>query len=273
MPEQAALILVDSHAHLDLPDFGADRDEVIERAGKSGVKYILCPLDISSRESLAQGFKLKEQRNNIYLAAGLHPHDAKKLRPDHLVQIKEMASAGEIMAIGEIGLDFHYNFSPPDKQLEAFSQQLALASELKLPVIIHSREAAGQIIEIIKSLPYSGGGILHCFSESWPQAKAMVDLGFLVSFSGILTYERAAGVQEAARRLPLDVLLVETDSPYLTPYPDKKLAKRNEPAFVVTTARKLASLKNLSLDQVAEATSANFFRFFRLKNTGSDVKI
>ncbi|HRD02609.1 MAG TPA: TatD family hydrolase [Candidatus Saccharicenans sp.] len=272
MPEEA-LVLVDSHAHLDLRDFNDDRNEVVQRACKNGVKYILCPLDVSSRESLNQGFKLKEERNNIYLAAGLHPHDARKLAPGHLVQIRKMAAAGEIVAIGEIGLDFHYNFSPPDKQIEAFSQQLELASELKLPVIIHSREAAQKIIEIIKSLPYLRGGILHCFSESWPLAKTMINLGFFVSFSGILTYERATDVQEAARRLPLDVLLVETDSPYLTPYPEKKTNKRNEPAFVVTTARKLASLKNISISQVAEASTENFFRFLRLKNTSLDVKI
>ncbi|MDD8019887.1 MAG: TatD family hydrolase [Acidobacteriota bacterium] len=273
MPEQEALILVDSHAHLDMRDFNSDRHEVIQRASKNGVKYILCPLDISSRESLNQGLKLKEERNNIYLAAGLHPHDARKLSPEIFIQIKKMAGSGQILAIGEIGLDFHYNFSPPDKQIEAFSQQLALASELKLPVIIHSREAAGKIIEIIKALFYSGGGILHCFSESWPLARTMIDLGFLISFSGILTYAQATDVQEAARRLPLDRLLVETDSPYLTPYPEKKNNKRNEPAFVVTTARKLASLKDIPPDRVAEATTRNFFRFFRLKNSPAGVKI
>jgi len=267
MPEDVVSTLVDSHAHLDLPDFKADREEIIQRAIKNGVKFILCPLDVSSGESLSQGLKLKEERDYIYLATGLHPHDARKLVPQHFLQIRKMAAAGQILAIGEIGLDFHYNFSPPEKQIAAFRQQLELAAELKLPVIIHSREAGDKIMEIIKSVHYQGGGILHCFSESWPVAKAMIDLGFLVSFSGILTYERATNVQEAARRLPLDVLLVETDSPYLTPYPEKKTHRRNEPSFVVTTARKLASLKNIDFNQVAEATTKNFFRFFRLKNS------
>ena len=267
MADDKITILVDSHAHLDLPDFKADREEVVQRARKNGVKSILCPLDVSSGESLSQGSKLKAEKDYIYLAAGLHPHDARQLTPAHLAQIRKMAAAGQILAIGEIGLDFHYNFSSPENQLEAFRQQLELATELKLPVIIHSREAADKIIEIIKSVRYQLGGILHCFSESWPLAKAMIDLGFLVSFSGILTYERATKVQEAARRLPLDVLLVETDSPYLTPYPEKKTHRRNEPSFVVTTARKLASLKNIDFNQVAEATTKNFFRFFRLKNS------
>jgi TatD DNase family protein len=267
MPEDVVSTLVDSHAHLDLPDFKADREEVIQRAIKNGVKFILCPLDVSSGESLSKGSKLKEEKDYIYLAAGLHPHDAHQLAPAHFTQIRKLAAADQILAIGEIGLDFHYNFSPPEKQIEAFRQQLELAAELKLPVIIHSREAADKIMEVIKSVRYQGGGILHCFSESWSLAEAMVDLGFLVSFSGILTYERATNLQEAARRLPLDVLLVETDSPYLTPYPEKKNHSRNEPSFVVTTARKLASLKNITFDQVAEATTKNFFRFFRLKTS------
>jgi TatD DNase family protein len=176
MADDKITILVDSHAHLDLPDFKADREEVVQRARKNGVKSILCPLDVSSGESLSQGSKLKAEKDYIYLAAGLHPHDARQLTPAHLAQIRKMAVAGQILAIGEIGLDFHYNFSSPENQLEAFRQQLELATELKLPVIIHSREAADKIIEIIKSVRYQLGGILHCFSESWPKQQIMYNV-------------------------------------------------------------------------------------------------
>ncbi|MGB9893443.1 MAG: TatD family hydrolase [Candidatus Saccharicenans sp.] len=257
--------LVDSHAHLDGPEFSQDRAEVLTRAKENSVRWILCPLDIGNENSLRVGLNLSRNHPEIFLAAGIHPHQAKELQEKHLDKIKKLAEEKKILAVGEIGLDFHYNFSPPEKQLEAFRLQLKIASELGLPVIIHSRQAAEKIIDSIKTTGFKEGGILHCFTESWSLAKAMLDKGFMVSFSGILTYKNAENLREIARKLPLECLLVETDSPYLTPFPEKKTWKRNEPAFVVSTVRDLARQKNISVEKMAEITTENFFRFFKLK--------
>jgi len=257
--------LVDSHAHLDMPEFNPDREEVLSRAKSRGVKWVLCPLDVSSESSLRNGLNLQEHHNNIYLAAGLHPHEAKNLKQEHIELIRKLAVEKKIKAIGEIGLDFHYNFSPPEKQIEAFRLQLELAVELQLPVIIHSRLAADKIIETLEAIRFNQTGILHCFTENYELAKVLIARGFLVSFSGIITYQRADNIREAAKKLPLNTILVETDSPYLTPFPEKKTWRRNEPALVVSTAKYLAGLKNISLDELAAITTRNFFDFFGLK--------
>lgn len=265
MSGSKSLSLVDSHAHLDMPEFNSDREDVLLRAEKSGVRWILCPVDLCSEENLKNGLQLQEKHQNIYLAAGVHPHQAKQLNQEHLDLIKKLAADKKILAVGEIGLDFHYNFSSPEKQMEAFGVQLELAAELQLPVIIHSRLAADKVVETIKVTKFNHQGILHCFTESFNLARTMIDQGFLVSFSGILTYTRAENLRETARKLPLTNILVETDSPYLTPFPEKKTRKRNEPAFVVSIAQELARLKNLSLEELSEATTENFFRLFGLK--------
>ncbi|MGB9906693.1 MAG: TatD family hydrolase [Candidatus Saccharicenans sp.] len=258
--------LIDSHAHLDLPDFNQDRPQVVARARQQGVCWILCPLDLCSEESLENGRQLQEKEGGrIFLAAGVHPHQASQLNSGHLETIKKLAAEKKIVAVGEIGLDFHYNFSPPEKQVEAFRLQLELAAELKLPVIIHSRLAEKRLLELIPPSGFPSRGLLHCYTESPTTAKKMVERGFLVSFSGILTYPRADDLRDTARKLPLDCLLVETDSPYLTPVPEKQVHRRNEPAFVVSTARRLADLHQISLDSLAETTTANFFSLFKLQ--------
>jgi TatD DNase family protein len=271
--EEIVAGLVDSHAHLDMADFNSDRAEVIARARQNSVKWVLCPLDLCSEESLKNGLELRQKFSGIYLAAGVHPHQADRLSPEHLDSIKKLAEEKKILAIGEIGLDFYYNFSPEKKQMEAFSLQLLLAAELGLPVIIHSRQAAGKIIEAIKSTGFKQRGILHCFTENRELARTMLDQGFLISFSGILTYRPAAYLREIASQLPVETLLVETDAPYLTPWPEKKTWKRNEPALVVSTARTLARLHNLSLEEMAEITTNNFFRLFKLKKKLSGANI
>lgn len=258
--------LVDSHAHLDMPDFNRDRSRVIERARSRSVNWILCPLDLCSKESLGNGLKLQQDQPGIFLAAGVHPHQASQFHPGHLETIKRLAAEKKILAVGEIGLDFHYNFSPQEKQLEVFRAQLELAAELKLPVIVHSRLAEKKLLEIIPASGFSPRGILHCYTESLATARAMIGRGFLISFSGILTYPRAGDLREVARSLPLDSLLVETDSPYLTPEPEKQTNRRNEPAFVVSTALRLAELQRVSLEKVAEVTTTNFFGLFKLQN-------
>lgn len=265
--------LVDSHAHLDMPDFNRDRFQVVDRARSKSVGWILCPLDLCSRDSLSNGLKLRQDRPGIFLAAGVHPHQASQLHPGHLETIRRLAAEKKILAVGEIGLDFHYNFSPPEKQLEAFRAQLELAAELKLPVIIHSRLAEKKLLEIIPASGSGPRGILHCYTESLATARTMIERGFLISFSGILTYPRAGDLREVARNLPLDSLLVETDSPYLTPEPEKRKNRRNEPAFVVSTARLLAELQRVPLEKVAESTTANFFNLFKLQNQATGDKM
>lgn len=266
-------MLVDSHAHLDDRQFDADRPQVLTRAKDRGINWILCPLDLSLETSLEVGLKLAKEQSNIYLAAGLHPHQAKQLNENHLQTLKQMAEEKKIIAVGEIGLDFHYNFSPPDKQLNALELQLDLAAELKLPVIIHSRLAGDRIIDLLEPRKSRLRGIFHCFTESYDIARKALDLGFLVSFSGILTYQRADDLREVARKLPPESLLVETDAPYLTPWPEKKVYSRNEPALVITTARRLAELKNMTLEDLARKTTENFFNFFGLKKAGAGVNI
>ncbi len=265
--------LVDSHAHLDMPDFNRDREQVVERARSSSVNWILCPLDLCSGESLRNGLKLLQEHPGLFLAAGVHPHQASQLNYGHLKTIRRLALEKKIVAVGEIGLDFHYNFSPPEKQLEAFRAQLELAAELNLPVIIHSRQAEKNLLEILPASGSKPRGILHCYTESLATARKMIGRGFLISFSGILTYPRASDLRETAKHLPLDSLLVETDSPYLTPEPEKQKNRRNEPAFVVSTARQLAELHRVSLEKVAEVTTANFFSLFKLQNQTAGVKM
>lgn len=265
--------LVDSHAHLDDRQFEADRHQVLVRAREKGINWILCPLDLCLKSSLEIGQKLATEEKNIYLAAGVHPHQAKDLKETHLKNLRQLAEEKKIVAVGEIGLDFHYNFSPPDKQLQVLELQLNLAQELNLPVIIHSRLAGERIIEYIRATNGLVRGIFHCFTESYEIARKALDLGFLISFSGILTYQRADDLREVAKKIPLESLLVETDAPYLTPWPEKKIHSRNEPSLILTTAKQLAELRNISLEELAEITTKNFFNFFGLKKDVSGVNI
>jgi len=254
--------LVDSHAHLDMPDFDADRADVVRRAFAAGLAAILCPADLVRAESLPTAASLAAEFPAVLVAAGVHAHQAKDLLPAHLDRIAQLAAGGVIRAVGEIGLDYHYDFSPVEAQRVALRAQLAAAAAARLPVILHSRLSGADIIAAVDGERFGGGGILHCFTEDWTVARAMLDRGFLVSFSGILTFPKAGDLREVAARVPLDRLLVETDSPYLAPVPHRGSGRRNEPAYVVETARVLAGLKGLSLEALAEATTLNFAAMF-----------
>ncbi len=252
--------LVDSHAHLDMPEFDLDRAEVLGRAAAAGVKAILCPADLAEERSWPVVSDLAARHPHIVAAAGVHPHRSKDIRPADIERLRALAADGLVRAVGEVGLDFHYDFSPRDVQREVLRQQLAAAEELGLPAILHSRMSGREIIAAVAAVPFTRGGILHCFTEDWGIAKQMLDLGFHISFSGILTFPKAGGLREVARRVPVERLLVETDAPYLTPVPRR--GQRNEPAFVVDTAASLAALRGLSLARLAAATTANFERLF-----------
>jgi TatD DNase family protein len=261
--------LVDSHAHLDMPEFDADRAETVRRAFAAGVVAILCPADLTRAASLPAIAALAAEFPTVLAAAGVHAHQAKDLTAGHLAELRRLSACGAIRAIGEIGLDYHYDFSPPEAQREALRRQLDVAAEAGLPVIIHSRLAGRDILAAIEGERYQGGGLLHCYTEDWATARALLDRGFDVSFSGILTFPKADALREVAAKVPLDRLLVETDSPYLAPVPYRGSGRRNEPAYVLETARVLAQVRGLPLEDLAEATTANFARRFPFEKTGA----
>ena len=257
--------LVDSHAHLDSEDFNTDRNQVVERASQVGVRTILCPAEITSTKSLEITFKLTAKYDSILAAAGVHPHKAKDFSPDCAQDIRGLASKNRIVAVGEIGLDFHYSFSPRQIQIESFRHQLNIAQELSLPVIVHSRKAGSEILSSVKEENFHQGGILHCFTEEWEMAKEMLNFNFLISFSGILTLPKAHALREVAKKIPLERLLVETDSPYLVPAFYRGKTQRNEPSFLVETAKVLAELKKIPLTELSAATTRNFNSVFKFE--------
>ena len=250
---------MDSHAHLDMPEFDPDREDVLRRAAAAGVATILCPAELSEERSLPAVLALS-RAGRALAAAGVHPHHAAAFGPGEERRLEELAGAGEIRAVGEIGLDYHYDLSPRAAQRAALRAQLAAAARLGLPAVIHSRSSGADVIEDVDAAGFGGGGILHCFTEAWDIAARMMDRGFLVSFSGILTFPNAGALREVARRIPLDRLLVETDAPYLAPVPYR--GRRNEPAFVLATIGILAGLRDLAPARLADATAENFFRLF-----------
>ncbi len=261
-------MFIDSHAHIDGSEFDIDRDEVIARATAAGVSTIL---NVGTGDpqsgALERAVRLSEENSSIYAAIGTHPHDA-RLYDDHVeTKIKDLVkSSARVIAWGEIGLDFHYDNSPRDVQVSVFKQQLRAAHECNLPVIIHTREADRETIEILKT-EYAGAaraGIMHCFSGSLGLAKAAVELGFLISFSGILTFKKAEELRDIARQIPLDRLLIETDCPFLTPIPHR--GKRNEPAYVVEVARCLAGVHGIETEEMGRITAQNFVRLFNVSS-------
>jgi len=256
--------VIDSHAHLEMEAFDPDREEVLARARAAGIETILSLAMIDESDSYLKAFPLIEVHENLVTAVGCHPHDAKLFDErggeDFL---KRLASRPRLLAIGEIGLDYHYNLSPPEVQRDVFRRQIRVARELALPIIVHHREAESDLVKILEEEGVSEiGGILHSFTADRETAERALEMGFLISFSGILTFKTAAPLREVARRLPLDRLLVESDCPYLAPVPHR--GKRNEPAFVRDTLRCLAEVKGLPPEEVERATDANFRRFFVL---------
>lgn len=254
------MTLIDSHCHLDGKAFSADRDEAIRRAREAGVETMVAIGSGDGPPDLEAGIRLAEQYPFVYATVGVHPHDAAKAEDSIYGEILSLSAHSKVVAVGEIGLDYHYNFAPPEVQRRVFIRQLETAREAGLPVVIHTREAWSDTFAILAGhWPADGpGGIMHCFSGGPREAEEALGLGFHLSFSGIVTYPKAVEVHEAARLCPLDRLLVETDSPYLAPVPHR--GKRNEPAYVVRTAERLAELRGESLEAVASATTANWRR-------------
>jgi TatD DNase family protein len=258
-------MFIDSHAHIDGTEFDADREDVIERAHAAGISLIL---NVGTGDPHSGAFEraveLGKAHDNIYTAIGTHPHDARLYDDAAEEKIKNLINSDHVIAWGEIGLDFHYDNSPRDVQIEVFKRQLRAARDCDLPVVIHTREAEAETIEILRS-EYEGAqrrGVFHCFSGSRELAQRAIEIGFMISFSGIVTFKKADELRAVAKQVPLDRLLIETDCPYLTPIPYR--GKRNEPAYVVEVARCLASLHDMNIEDMARITSENFNRFFGL---------
>ena len=253
-------MFIDSHAHVDGQEFDRDRAEVIKRARDAGVSTIL---NVGTGDphsgALERAVELAEQHEGIYTAIGTHPHDAKLYDDKAEETIRSLIEqSSRVIAWGEIGLDFHYDHSPRDVQREVFRRQLRAARTASLPVIVHTREAEEDTIEILRS-EWTGSelpGVMHCFSGSARLAEQCIELGFLISFSGIVTFKKAEVSRAVARDVPIERLLMETDCPYLAPVPYR--GKRNEPAYVIEVARCLAELKGMSMDEIARVTSDNF---------------
>jgi len=258
-------LLLDSHAHLDHSDFDADRDAVIMRARAAGLQYLLAIGGGDGPDHMDEALSIAKRYEWIYATVGVHPHEARQAEDRHFDMVRSAAGDPKVVGIGEIGLDFHYDHSPRDVQKRVLIRQLELAREVKLPIVIHCREAWSDMRQIIGDhWARAGiGGFLHCFSGSREDAVAFLDWGFLLSFAGNLTFKKAEPLRAVAREVPVDRLLSETDSPYLAPAPYR--GKRNEPAYVLEVTRELASLHNLSEEDMGRQAVANFARLFRLE--------
>jgi TatD DNase family protein len=264
-------MFVDSHAHIDGEEYDADRAEVLARAREAGVRAILnVGTGDPHSDSFARAVRVAEEFESVYAAVGVHPHDAKLFdleAREHLSRI--VRESPRVIAWGEIGLDYHYDHSPRDTQQRVFIEQLRLARDLRLPVVIHSREADEDTVSTLRAEWSSGaaqGGIMHCFGGSWEMAESVLELGFMISFAGNVTFKKAENLRAVARRVPLNRLLIETDCPYLTPVPYR--GRRNEPARVVEVALCLAELHGVDTLEMGRITTANFSRFFNLTIDG-----
>jgi TatD DNase family protein len=273
-------VFVDSHAHLDGEKFDADRAEVLARAREAGVETIVAIGSGTGPGSLDCGIRIAQQHESIYATIGIHPHEAKLATDADFAELEQLAKRPRVIAWGEIGLDYFYDHSPREMQQRVFLKQMQLARAAKLPIVIHCRPSDGSdnawddCLGLIEQHWASSGlgGILHCFTGTWTQARRSLDAGFMISFAGNLTFPKAQQIRDAAKEVPLDRVLIETDSPFLAPVPHR--GKRNEPAFVAETARKLGELRGLSAEEIGRLTASNFYNFFKLaeSNENGDVK-
>jgi TatD DNase family protein len=266
-------MFIDSHAHLDGERFDSDREQVIARAREAGVQTIVA---IGNGDGPAQvdcGIRLAEKYDFIYATLGIHPHEARLADQAAYHNMERLARHPKVIAWGEIGLDYFYDHSPRDVQKTVFTRQMELAAAAKLPIVIHCRPSEGSddawndcLGLMRENWAAKGlGGILHCFTGNWPQAKRALEMGFMISFAGNVTFPKAQQIRDAALEVPLERMLIETDSPYLAPVPHR--GKRNEPAFVKETARKVGELRGLSAEEVGRQTTRNFYNFFKLAET------
>ena len=256
-------MLVDAHAHLD---GYADRDEVIARAKAAGLSHVVVIGQFREGVGMAGALDAvrlaKDDRSFFSPTAGIHPHDAARASEADFAELRRICSDPEVVAVGECGLDFHYDHSPRDAQRAAFVRQIRLAKELRKPLVVHTREADLETAEILGRELGPEGGVIHCFTSDWAAAQRYLALGMSLGFSGVVTFRNAEAVRDAAARTPLDRMLVETDCPFLAPVPHR--GKRNEPAYVAITAAALARLRGIPPEELARATAENARRALRL---------
>lgn len=255
-------MLFDSHAHLDDSRFDRDRDEVIKRAKENGISYIMNPG--ADFESSVKSVELANKYDMFYAAVGVHPHDAETMDDMMLQLLKGLTKKPKVMAIGEIGLDFYYDHSPREVQKKWFREQIRLAKEVNLPIIIHDRDANNEVMNILKEEnAFDTGVLMHCYSGSAELAKQYIKKGAYISIAGPVTFKNARKAVQVVETIPLDYLVIETDSPYLTPHPFR--GKRNESSYVRYVTEKIAEIKGISLEEVAERTTENAKRYFRIR--------
>lgn len=263
-------MFIDSHSHLDGPRF-SDRAEVLQRANEAGVEAILCIGNSDVAGGFGCALKIAQEHPQIYASVGLHPHEARIADDAIYDEMRAVAAHEKVIGWGEIGLDYFYEHSPRDVQQKVFVRQMELAREAELPIIIHCRpsqqdpeDAWRDALSLIEKhwTAHGIGGILHCFTGEMHHAEHALAMGFMISFAGNVSFSKAANIREAARQVPLERMLIETDSPYLAPVPHR--GKRCEPAFVAETARHIAELRGVPVEEIGRATTENFHRFFRL---------
>jgi TatD DNase family protein len=256
------MILIDTHAHLNMDVFDKDRRAVIQRAEDADVKTVI---DIGTDlDTSRKALELSQKHDSVYAAVGIHPHDSVKMNSDDLTELEKLLTQPRVIALGEIGLDYHYSFSPPDAQKRILKHQLYCAKELQIPLIIHVREAFQDIFNILDSSgipPWRG--VFHCFGGNRQDAREVLKRGFHISFTGVITFKNFTR-RDLVRGVPLDRLLLETDAPYMTPVPHR--GKRNEPAFLNHTAETLAEIYELDIKTLADITTANALRLFHIRN-------
>ena len=261
MASEITPALIDSHAHIQGAEFNQDIGAVIERARDAGVEKIVVVGGAGDLSSNDAALALAESFSGLFATVGMHPHDAKVVSDEDLKRLKELTKNPKIVAVGETGLDFYYDHSPRKVQMELFCRFIQMALETRLPIVVHNRQADCEVAELLKREGKGEvRGIIHCFTSNFEAAREFLDLGFYLSFSGIITFENGGSLRDVVRKLPLDRILVETDSPYLAPVPHR--GKRNEPAFVRMVAETIASARGVSVAEVAQATSLNAQRLF-----------
>lgn len=258
-------MLFDTHVHINARQFAEDRDEVIGRAFAAGVDYmVVVGFD---RETIPLAIEIAEQYETIYAAVGWHPVDAIDMTDDELAWIEELSTHPKVVAIGEMGLDYHWDKSPKDIQKEVFRKQIRLAKKVDMPIIIHNREATEDIIDILQAENAKEvGGIMHCYNDSVSYVQECLDMNFYISLGGPVTFKNAPLPKEVAVKVPLDRLLVETDAPFLAPHPNR--GKRNEPAYVKLVAEKIADLREMPFEEIGKITTKNAFTLFGIKQEG-----
>lgn len=244
-------MIFDSHAHLDSDAFDGQRDQLIRGLREEGILVLNPGCD---RPSSDIAVELANNYDNVYAAVGTHPHEALGLSQEDLMHYEDLTKDPRVLAIGEIGLDFHYDFSPRDIQEEAFRSQLYLAQRVDLPVLVHMREATEETLYVLRD-NRENRGVIHCYSEGWQEAKDFLDLGYYIALGGMVTFKNAEKTREVAKNIPLDRLLIETDSPYLAPHPHR--GRTNQPSYVRLVAEKIGDLRYMSPDEIIEITEKN----------------